>query len=95
MWRFSGTNKRYYPSMKMYKQCILSAIIITLIEYVAGYILNIKLELEIWNYTNLKYNLNGQISLLFSFIWIFLSYFAIKFDDMLKNDLCRRKNIDR
>ena len=68
MWRFSGTNKRYYPSMKMYKQCILRAIIITLIEYVAGYILNIKLELEIWNYTNLKYNLNGQISLLFSFI---------------------------
>ena len=39
---------------------------------------------------NLKFNLNGQISLIFSFAWVFLSYFAIKFDDMLKNDLCRK-----
>ena len=31
-----------------------------------------------------------QISLIFSFAWVFLSYFAIKFDDMLKNDLCRK-----
>ena len=92
---FAGIINDITPKMKMYKQCILSAVFITLIEYISGYILNIKLELEIWNYTNLKYNLNGQISLLFSFIWIFLSYFAIKFDDMLKNDLCRRKNIDR
>ena len=80
------------PNMKIYKQCILSAFVITLIEYISGYILNIKLNLGIWDYTNLKYNLNGQISLIFSFIWIFLSYFAIRFDDMLKNDLCRRKN---
>ena len=78
------------PEMKMYKQCILSAIIITFIEYVSGYILNIKLGLNIWDYTNLKFNLNGQISLIFSFAWVFLSYFAIKFDDMLKNDLCRK-----
>ena len=28
------------PEMKMYKQCILSAIIITIIEYISGYILN-------------------------------------------------------
>ena len=78
------------PETKMYKQCILSAIIITFIEYVSGYILNIKLGLNIWDYTNLKFNLNGQISLIFSFAWVFLSYFAIKFDDMLKNDLCRK-----
>ena len=75
------------PEMKMYKQCILSAIIITFIEYVSGYILNIKLGLNIWDYTNLKFNLNGQISLIFSFAWVFLSYFAIKFDDMLNNKI--------
>ena len=34
------------PEMKMYKQCILSAIIITFIEYVSGYILNIKFSEE-------------------------------------------------
>ena len=78
------------PEMKMYKQCILSAIIITIIEYISGYILNIKLGLNIWDYKNLKFNINGQISLIFSLAWVFLSYFAIKFDDMLKNDLCRK-----
>lgn len=79
------------PKMKMYKQCLLSAVIITAIEYVSGYILNIKLHLNIWDYSNLKYNLNGQISLVFSLVWIFLSYFAIKFDDLLKTQLCTYK----
>ncbi len=59
------------PEMKMYKQCILSAIIITIIEYISGYILNIKLGLNIWDYKNLKFNINGQISLIFSLAWVF------------------------
>ena len=46
------------PAMKMYKQCILSAVIITVVEYISGWILNIKLGLNIWDYTNLKFNLN-------------------------------------
>lgn len=86
----SGLINDITPDMKIYKQCILSAIIISFIEYISGYILNIKLGLNIWNYSNLHFNLNGQISLVFSLAWIVLSYFAIKFDDMLKNDFCRK-----
>lgn len=79
------------PNMKIYKQCLLSAVMITIIEYIAGYILNVKLNLNIWDYSNLKYNIGGQVSIVFSFFWIFLSYFAIKFDDLLKTKLCTRK----
>lgn len=65
-------------------QMFLSSIIITGLEYVTGYIVNIKLELNIWDYSNLPYNLNGQICLLFFNLWFLLSIVGILIDDILR-----------
>ena len=63
--------------------CLLS-ILITVFEFILGYILNIKLGLGIWDYSNIPFNIMGQICLPFSFLWFVLSYFVIMLDDILK-----------
>ena len=72
------------PNMRMWKQMILVTILITVFEFILGYILNIKLGLGIWDYSNIPFNIMGQICLPFSFLWFVLSYFIIMLDDILK-----------
>lgn len=73
------------PKMKMWKQMLLGTVIITVLEFIFGYILNIKLGLGIWDYSNVIFNFMGQICLPFSFLWFVLSYFIIILDDILKD----------
>lgn len=49
-----------------------------------GVILNILLGLSIWDYSNLRFNVLGQISLGYSALWFFLSLPAIILDDWLR-----------
>lgn len=72
------------PNEKLYKQCFISMVIVTIVEFISGYILNIKMGLDIWNYSDLPLNFMGQVSLLFSVFWFFLSIIAIWLDDYLR-----------
>ena len=72
------------PNMRMWKQMLLGTILITVFEFILGYILNIKLGLGIWDYSSIPFNIMGQICLPFSFLWFVLSYFVIILDDILK-----------
>ncbi len=72
------------PNMRMWKQMFLGTMLITVLEFILGYILNIKLGLGIWDYSNIPFNIMGQICLPFSFLWFVLSYFIIILDDILK-----------
>lgn len=77
-------NELYTYKMSLIKQMIISCVIVTVIELIAGAILNILLKLKIWDYSNLKFNLFGQISLRTSIIWFFLALPAIYLDDYLR-----------
>ena len=57
----------------IYIKALVSALLITLIEFSAGCILNLWLGLKVWDYGALRLQLLGQISLLFSMIWYALS----------------------
>ena len=65
-------------------QMVIGMVIVTVIEFVSGYVLNIKLGLEIWDYSNMKYNFMGQICPQFSMAWFFLSYAIIYIDDYIR-----------
>ena len=65
-------------------QALIGSIMITLYEFITGVILNIWLGLGIWNYSNLSFNILGQICLPFSIIWYFLSIVGICLDDFLR-----------
>ena len=65
-------------------QCIIGAIVITLGEFIFGYILNIKLGLNIWDYSDMPMNIMGQICLPFTLAWCALSGVCIVLDDYLR-----------
>lgn len=66
-------------------QMFLCAIAITALELLFGYILNIRMGLNIWSYSAHRFNYKGQICLLFSIIWFFLSGVAIVVDDYVRH----------
>lgn len=63
----------------------LSALIITTIEFIAGVILNLWLHLDIWDYTELPFNVLGQICLPFTILWFLLSFPALLLNKYLRS----------
>lgn len=77
-------NEIFPYKVSIISQMFISSIIITVVEFISGYIVNILLGLNVWDYSDLPYNFLGQICLLFSNIWFVLSLPAILLDDYLK-----------
>lgn len=72
------------PKMPLLKQMFYSAILITIIEFLSGCILNLWLKLDIWDYSKNTFNLLGQICLSHTIYWFFLSVVGILLDDYLR-----------
>ncbi len=82
-----GINEFFPWNMPLSLQGVIGAAIITVLEFISGVILNLWLGLRIWDYSNLPFNVLGQISLLFSLLWIPLAMFAVIMDDWLRYKL--------
>ena len=65
-------------------QGLIGTAIITSLEFLFGYILNIQLQLNIWDYSHLPFNYKGQICLSFSCLWFILGLIGIILDDFLR-----------
>lgn len=65
-------------------QTFYGSIIITLLEFITGCIVNIELKWNIWDYSEKPFNLLGQICLENCCYWIILSAIAILVDDYLR-----------
>lgn len=70
--------------MPLVLQGLLGALAVTGAELAAGLILNVRLGLGIWDYSNVPLNLWGQICLPFSALWVLLSAVAVVLDDWLR-----------
>ena len=68
----------------LWKQQLIATCIVTTLEFIFGVVLNLWLKLNIWDYSGLSFNLLGQVSLLYSVLWFFLSLVAIILDDWLR-----------
>lgn len=77
-------NEQSRGKIPLILQMSISAVIITALEFVTGYIVNIKLDMNVWNYSDLPYNIMGQVSLLYTILWFFLSLLCIIADDWLR-----------
>lgn len=77
-------NEIFSWKMAVLSQMVISAIIVTTVEFVVGIVVNVWLKLNVWDYSNLPYNILGQVCLLYTNIWFFLSFFAILLDDYLR-----------
>lgn len=70
--------------MPLWQQAVIGAVIVTAIEFIAGCILNIWLGWAIWDYSDMPFNVLGQICLPFTAIWLLLAIAAIILDDYLR-----------
>jgi len=80
----SFINKTFSWQMSIIVQVVLGAISIVLCELIGGIIINILLGLHVWDYSHLKFNFLGQISLIYSILWIPISAIGIFLDDFLR-----------
>lgn len=62
-------------------QIILCAIFATWIEYIFGYVFNA--DYHIWDYRNMSFNLDGQICLPFSLLWMLIASWVIPLMDWI------------
>lgn len=69
------------------KQSVISAVIITIFEFIIGCIVNLWLGWAVWDYSNLPFNLLGQICLYYFLLWIPLSAVGIVLDDWIRYGL--------
>ncbi len=77
-------NELYRWDMALISQMLISALLITAVEYISGVIINVWLGWGIWDYSHMPYNLHGQICLLYSNLWFVLSAVGIVLDDWLR-----------
>jgi uncharacterized membrane protein len=67
----------------IFLRILTASSLVTLIEFVSGLILNVWLGMKVWNYTNLPYNVCGQICLKFSIYWTLLCFAVIVLFELL------------
>ena len=61
------------PSFGIFKKAFLVSLFITAVELIFGFIFNIILRLDVWDYSGLEFNFLGQICLLYSVLWFLLA----------------------
>lgn len=70
--------------MPLLWQAMISACIITMLEFIVGCIINLWLGWQVWDYSDLPFNLLGQICLYYFLLWIPISAAGIILDDWIR-----------
>ncbi len=72
-------------------KALFGSAIITVLELFAGILLNIKMGLAIWNYSEVTYNILGQVCPIYSFYWFLLSAVAFIIIKLTNNKIATKK----
>ena len=64
---------KYIKTKSLIIRCLISCLIITVIEFLVGIIVNIIFKMDVWDYSNQPFNLLGQICPVFSAAWFIIS----------------------
>lgn len=73
-------------------QMLLGALFITTAEFVCGMILNVWLGLRVWDYSDIPYNIMGQVSIPFCALWVSLCLPAVLIENVLRKAMSRGRS---
>lgn len=73
----------------IWQQMVWCMIVITLLEFMAGVIVNIFLGWNVWDYSSMPLQVMGQVCVPFMFLWYIISYPAILLNEACDNILQR------
>ena len=86
-------NELFTESMSLLTQSIIGSVIVTIIELISGYIINIRLGLNVWDYSELPLNIMGQVCLPFALLWVILSAVSVVVDDLCREHIFREPHV--
>ena len=82
---FLGMINEVIPwEMELWKQAVIGTVMITFLEFAVGCVVNLWLGWNVWDYSNVRFNLFGQICLPYAILWFPLSAVGIILDDWLR-----------
>lgn len=70
--------------MPLWQQALIGTAMITAAEFAVGCIVNLWLGWDVWNYSDVPFNVLGQICLPYILLWIPVSVAGIVLDDYLR-----------
>ncbi len=80
-----GLNEHLPCEMPLPIQAALGALLVTSAELLAGLVVNRWLGWDVWDYSDLWGNVQGQICPVYSALWVPLSAVAVVLDDWLRH----------
>ena len=87
-----GMINEIFPwNMPFWQQVVIGDVFVLLMEFTSGCIVNLWLGWDVWDYTEMPFNILGQVCLTFAFLWLPIVALAIFVDDyarwiLLKED---------
>ena len=84
-------NELYTWDMALISQMFISSLVVTVLELITGLIVNRWLQWGVWDYSRIPYNFYGQICLLYTVLWFFLSLAGILLDDFIRWKLLKEE----
>lgn len=72
-------------NMNIILKCLCGALFITSAEFIVGIAVNLVMEWNVWDYSDIPTNLMGQICLPYSFIWFMLCFVGCGISRIIKN----------
>ena len=67
-------------------KAVVCATVVTVVELVFGIIFNIWLKMNVWDYSNIPFNLFGQICPVFSLLWVGLALAIMPLVEVVNRD---------
>ena len=67
-----------------YIQCLIGTTGVLILEFIFGCIVNLWLNLDVWDYSNQPLNILGQVCISFALLWFILTAVAIVIDDYIR-----------
>lgn len=74
------------PELNILTRGLIGAAVISATEFAIGWVVNLKLGWDVWDYSALRFNFMGQVSLFYSFLWFLMSILS----DLLAGVFCNR-----
>ena len=65
-------NEAHHYTEPLWKRCLAGSLIITTLELAVGFVVNILLKWNVWDYSSIPMNFMGQICLPYTVLWYFL-----------------------
>ena len=69
---FISVSELVHRRWRLAVRALISTVWVTAVEFFSGLLINRVFRLGVWDYSGMRFNLCGQISLIYSILWYFL-----------------------